>query len=107
MVRLRNIAPLTINGLEMAYRFAHGVPELDLEDWLQSLPDTGARLRALGRLVDDDDLYATCSEPDQQSALRITSEVIRTVMQLCRDREKSIEEMVDELMNGESSPAGP
>lgn len=107
MVRLRNIGPLTINGLEMAYRFAHGVPELDLEEWLQTIPDVGARLHALDQLVDNDDLYATCSEPDQQSALRITSEVIRTVMQLCRDREKSIEEMVNELMNGGSSPAGP
>lgn len=63
-------------------------------------------MHALYKLVDDDDLYVTCSAPDQQSALRVTSEVIRTVMQLCRDREKSIEEMVEELMNGGSSPTG-
>ena len=28
MVRLKNIEPLTLNGMEMAYRFAHGAPSL-------------------------------------------------------------------------------
>lgn len=107
MVRLRNIEPLTLDGLEMAYRLAHGVPELDLKEWLQTLPDAGERLHALDHLLDADRLYATYSAPDQQSALRVTSEVIRTIVQLCRDRENSIEEMVDELMSGGSSPSGP
>lgn len=91
----------------MAYRFAHGVPELDFKEWLQTLPNIGARLHALYKLVDDDILNATCSAPDQQSAQHVTSAVIRTIMQLCRDRETSIEEMVEELMNGGSSPTGP
>jgi hypothetical protein len=107
MVKLRNIDPLTIFGLEMAYRFAHGVPELDLTEWLQTLPDAGERLLALDRLLDDENLFTTFRAPDQQSALRVTIEVIRTVMQLCRNREMSLEEVVEALMNDGAPPAGP
>ncbi|HEV7340140.1 MAG TPA: hypothetical protein VGN68_00755 [Sphingopyxis sp.] len=32
VVRLKNIEPLTLNGLEMAHRFAHGVLELGLKE---------------------------------------------------------------------------
>lgn len=98
LVRLRNIEPLVVDGLEIAYRFAHGVPEHSLTEWLQTFPDAGARLHAIDILLSDDALDATCTAPDQQQALRIAKEVVRTLLLLCRDREKSLSEIVDELM---------
>ena len=107
MVKLRKIEPLTVEAVEMAYRFAYGVPELDLKEWLEKLPDAGSRLQALDRLLNDDALYTTCSAPEQQQALRVANEVVRTLMLLCRDREQSLDEMVDELMRGSSATAEP
>lgn len=59
MVRQRNIEPLTPNGLEMANRFAQVVPELNLNEWLQTPPDAAERLHARDRLLYDDHPYAT------------------------------------------------
>jgi hypothetical protein len=98
---------MTVEAVEMACRFARGVPEFDLREWLETLPDTGSRFHALDRLLDDDELYTTCSAPEQQQALRIANEIVSMIMLLCRDREKSIEEMVDELMHGSPLTADP
>jgi hypothetical protein len=103
MVKLRNIGPMTVEAVEMAYRFANAVPEHDLKEWLEKLPNAGSRLRALDRLLDDDALYTTCSAPEQQQVFRVANEVVRTIISLCRDREQSLDEMVDELMHGSSA----
>lgn len=107
MVKLRNIEPLAFQGFEIAYRFAHGAPEISLPEWLGTLPDAGARLNALDLLLSDDELYATCSAPEQQQALRIATEVMRTIMLLCRDREKSLSEIVDDLTGCAAANASP
>ncbi|AMU95073.1 hypothetical protein AOA14_10700 [Sphingopyxis terrae subsp. terrae NBRC 15098] len=107
MVRLRAIEPFTVEAIELAYRFAHGVPEHDLQEWLQSLPDAGARLLAIEDLLDDDALHQHYSSPEHQRSLRVANEVVRTLLLLCRDREKSIEEMVEEMMRADPVGAEP
>lgn len=101
MVRLRAIEPFTVEAIELAYRFAHGVPEHDLQGWLQSLPDAGARLLAINDLLDDDALRQHYTSPEHEQSLRVANEVVRALMLLCRDREKTIEEIVEEMMRAD------
>ncbi len=101
MVRLRAIEPFTVEAIELAYRFAHGVPEHDLQGWLQPLPDAGARLLAINDLLDDDALRQHYTSPEHEQSLRVANEVVRALMLLCRDREKTIEEIVEEMMRAD------
>ncbi len=98
MVKLRNLQPLTMRGLEIAYRFEHGVAELSLKEWLFTLPDRGARLAALTDLLGDPALFDTVTDHEDAQALRIAVEVIDTVATICRDRELEVAEIVAGLM---------
>jgi hypothetical protein len=71
MLKLRNIEPMTVAAVELAYRYARGVPELDLKEWLETLPDVGSRLHAIDRLLSNDHLDKTCSAREQQQALLV------------------------------------
>lgn len=106
MVKLRAIEPFAFKGSETAYCFVHPASELSLEQWLNTYSGPSARLDALELLLSDDALYATCCAPKQQQALRIATEVMRAIMLLCRDREKSVMEMVEELMHNSPPNAG-
>lgn len=98
MVKLRNLQPLTMRGLEIAYRFEHGVADPSLEEWLLTLPDRGARLAALTDLLGDPALFDTVTDHEDAQALRVASEVIDTVATICRDRELEISDIVAGLM---------
>lgn len=98
MVRLRNLQPLTMGGLEIAYRFEHGVAEPCLEEWLLTLPDRCARLAALADLLSDPVLFDTVTDHEDAQALRIAVEVIDTVATICRDPELDVADIVAGLM---------
>ncbi|KTE46424.1 MULTISPECIES: hypothetical protein [unclassified Sphingopyxis] len=98
MVRLRNLQPLAVRGLEIAYRFEHGAAELSLEEWLLTLSDRGARLAALTDLLGDAALFDTVTDHEDAQALRIAVEVIDTVATICRDRELEVADIVAGLM---------
>lgn len=98
MVRLRNLQPLTTRGLEIAYRFEHGVAEPSLEEWLLTLPDRGARLGALTDLLSAPAVFDAVSDPEYAQALRIAVEVIDTVATICRDPELEVADIVAGLM---------
>lgn len=103
MVKLRNIQPLAMRGLEIAYRFEHCLAELSLKEWLLTLPDRGTRLAALTDLLGDPTLFDTVTDHDDAQALRIAVEVIDTVASICRDRDLEVADIVAELM-GETKP---
>lgn len=98
MVKLRNLQPLTMRGLEIAYRFECGAADQSLEEWLLTLPDRGARLAALADLLSDPVLFDTVTDYEDAQALRITVEVINTVATICRDPEPDVADIVAGLM---------
>ncbi|OHD05590.1 hypothetical protein [Sphingopyxis sp. RIFCSPHIGHO2_12_FULL_65_19] len=98
MVKLRNLQPLTMRGLEIAYRFECGAADQSLEEWLLTLPDQGARLAALSGLLADPAVFEAVTDHDDAQALRIAVEVIDTVANLCRDAELDVADIVAGLM---------
>lgn len=98
MVKLRNLQPLTMRGLEIAYRFEHGVADPSLEEWLLTLHDREARLAALTDLLGDTEVFEAVTSHDDAQALRIAVEVIDTVANLCRDAELDVADIVAGLM---------
>lgn len=98
MVKLRNLQRLTKRGLELAYRFERGAADLSVEEWLLTLPDRGARLAALSDLLSDPAVFEAVTDHEDAQALRIASEVIDAVANVCRDPGIELADIVAALM---------
>ena len=63
------------------------------------LPDRGARLAALSNLLSDPAVFEEVTDHEDAQALRIASETIDTVANLCRDAELDVADIVAELLH--------